>query len=194
METAEYANLVNNINVIDSEFRNFPRQEASNPENQRKLRACISLMHSEFETYFELMGSKIISTYSTTMTKKQKSKLGFTLSIYNSQNYDGQADDINVRINNCIAVYKSALVQNNGIKQKDILKILLPIGISLLQIDNTWLTSMNSFGSLRGELIHKNLNQITKLIGYQYIDETVYRIIIPGTKKLDELFLRNYPI
>lgn len=169
--------------------------QSSEARNQRKLRACISLIHSEFEAYFELIGLKVIDAYqSNRMSKKQKGRFTYSISLYNLKNYEGQSEDINKRIDSSVSLFKNGLAQNNGIKEKDILKILLPIGIPIASIDSTWLTSINSFGSLRGELIHKNINQITRLIGYQYIDETVHKILIPGTRIIDQYISNTFPI
>lgn len=193
--TAEYTNLVNNIRVIDTEFRTFNQADASLPENQRKLRACVSLMHSEFEAYFELTAGKVVNLFeSNSMTKKQKGGFTYAISLYNHKGFEGQPERIADRIQTSTNYYKNSLAQNNGIKDKDILKILLSIGVPFDSIDSTWLTSISSFGALRGELMHKNINQITRLIGYRYIDETVYGILIPGTLKIDEFYVRVYGI
>lgn len=193
--STEFENLVQNIQLIDSEYRDFLIAQSSEARNQRKLRACISLIHSEFEAYFELIGLKVIDAYqSNRMSKKQKGKFTFSISLYNLKNYEGQSEDINMRIASSISLFRNGLAQNNGIKEKDILKILLPLGFPFSSIDSTWLTSINSFGSLRGELVHKNINQITRLIGYQYIDETVHRILIPGTRRIDQYICHTFPI
>ena len=44
--------------------------------------------------------------------------------------------------------------RNHGIKEKNILKLLLPIGISETEIDQTWLSTTHSFGRSRGEAAH----------------------------------------
>ena len=142
-----------------------------------------------------MIGLKVIDAYqSNRMSKKQKGKFTFSISLYNLKNYEGQSEDINMRIASSISLFRNGLAQNNGIKEKDILKILLPLGFPFSSIDSTWLTSINSFGSLRGELVHKNINQITRLIGYQYIDETVHRILIPGTRRIDQYICHTFPI
>lgn len=195
MPSVDYQNLVQNIQTIDSEFRTFNRQDASNPDNQRKLRACISLMHAELETYFEIIAQKVIESYELNrLPKNQKGKLSYTIALYNIKAYEGSLDNLTDRLNGCISLYKQSVSQNNGIKEKDILKILLPIGFPFANIDSTWLSTVNSFGALRGELIHKNLNQISKLIGYHYIDENVYRIILPGTERIDTYIVSNYRV
>ncbi len=195
MLSTDYQNLVKNIHTIDSEFRTFSKEDSSNPENQRKLRACISLIHAELETYFEIIAQKVIESYELNRLPRNKvGKLSYAIALYNIKAYEGSLDNVNDRLKICVNIYKQSVSKNNGIKEKDILKILLPIGFPFINIDNTWLSTVNSFGAFRGELIHKNLNQISKLIGYQYIDENVYNIILPGTEKIDSYIVSNYRV
>ncbi len=193
LESTEYTNLVKNIIVIDKEFRDFDEKDSSNPENQRKLRACISLIHSELESYFELVALKVVDLYQTNRMDSTQAKL-FTNSIffYNHKVYEGQNEDVATRLDKSINLYKASISQNNGIKEKDILKLLLPIGIPLANIDSVWLASINSFGALRGEIMHNSINQITRLIGYRQIDMTIYHIIIPEIEKIDKFLISTY--
>ena len=49
--------------------------------------------------------------------------------------------------------------RNQGIRERDILKLLLPVGIAAREIDSTWLATTNSFGSARGGTAHRS-NQV----------------------------------
>jgi hypothetical protein len=44
---------------------------------------------------------------------------------------------------------------NNGIKEKDILQLLLPTGLKESDMSTAWLRSMDEFGELRGTVAHK---------------------------------------
>ena len=44
--------------------------------------------------------------------------------------------------------------RNHGIKEKHILRLLLPVGIRETDIDQTWLSTTNSFGRTRGQAAH----------------------------------------
>lgn len=50
--------------------------------------------------------------------------------------------------------YHGVIDANHGIKEKNVLSILLPIGIAESDIDNTWLATLNSFGRARGGTAH----------------------------------------
>ena len=45
---------------------------------------------------------------------------------------------------------------NNGIREENILRLLLSVGISEVDIDQTWLATTNSFGQRRGEIAHSS--------------------------------------
>ena len=46
--------------------------------------------------------------------------------------------------------------RNHGIRERDILRLLLPVGIAVKDIDPTWLATTNSFGSDRGVTAHRS--------------------------------------
>ena len=52
--------------------------------------------------------------------------------------------------------------RNHGIREKNILTLLLPMGVSQSGIDQTWLSTTDSFGRSRGETAHVS-NQVTNL-------------------------------
>lgn len=50
--------------------------------------------------------------------------------------------------------FHNIIEQNHGIKEKNILSLLLPIGIDPDEIDAAWLSGMDSFGAERGLVAH----------------------------------------
>ena len=44
---------------------------------------------------------------------------------------------------------------NHGIKEKNFKTLILPTGIDLCDLDATWITNLDNFGGLRGEVAHK---------------------------------------
>ena len=45
---------------------------------------------------------------------------------------------------------------NNGIREENVLRLLLSVGISERDMDPTWLATTNSFGQRRGEIAHSS--------------------------------------
>ncbi len=48
------------------------------------------------------------------------------------------------------------LKENHGIKDKNFKTLILPTGIDIGSLDQTWLTNIDSFGAKRGEVAHKS--------------------------------------
>jgi hypothetical protein len=193
MPSSKFKQLQTNITLITSEFRNFNSIVTTLPLNQRKLRACIALIHAEFEGYFESIALSIIDAYTANrLSRKQKAKINKFITFYDLIKFNGEKHSIQDRINACIKEYRNLLVKkNHGIKDENLLKILLPISYPIDDLDTTWLTTMTSFGSLRGEMMHQGINQITTLINYNYFDATIITILMPEIKKIDLYFVRN---
>jgi hypothetical protein len=70
------------------------------------------------------------------------------------------------------------LGQNHGVKQSDIMKLLLPIGFRPSDLDAVFVATLDSFGANRGEVAHTSiktqqqidpqteLNTVSRLIQY----------------------------
>ena len=52
--------------------------------------------------------------------------------------------------------YKSVVHDNQGIRQRNLEKLLFPIGVIGAHLSTTWLAQMDSFGSNRGTWAHKS--------------------------------------
>lgn len=81
--------------------------------------------------------------------------------------------------------------QNNGIRERNVLRILLPAGIREHEIDPAWLATIDSFGSDRGSTAHKAGRPQTPPDPAQEL-QTV-REIVKGIIPLDQrlMALRN---
>jgi len=82
---------------------------------------------------------------------------------------------------------------NHGLKEKNLLRLLLPVGFNPSAFDNVWLQSMNSFGNDRGMVAHttrasysatalpdprNELNRIKDLLlGLHDIDTSLNRLL-----------------
>jgi hypothetical protein len=59
--------------------------------------------------------------------------------------------------------YMDQLMKNNGIKRKNLRRVLVPAGIDLTVIDQTWLTNLDNFGEARGVVAHKTARAIVDI-------------------------------
>jgi len=54
--------------------------------------------------------------------------------------------------------YLTSLTKNHGLKERNLFRILLPLGVHERDLSPTWLATMNSFGTARGETAHSAKN------------------------------------
>ncbi len=60
------------------------------------------------------------------------------------------------RAKSALNAFQQVINQNHGIREKNLLGLLLPIGIQPAQIDSTWLSTVDSFGQQRGMIAHRS--------------------------------------
>lgn len=61
---------------------------------------------------------------------------------------------ISKKIDLAIKAFKKVIDNNHGVKEANILALLLPIGIDTDDLDTAWLATMNTFGKERGIVAH----------------------------------------
>ena len=66
--------------------------------------------------------------------------------------------DLKGRIEKCKNAFNTyAKGKNHGIREENILRLLLPLGIDETDIDQTWLSTTSSFGQSRGHSAHQSM-------------------------------------
>lgn len=156
--TKQYRELKRRIDYLKS--HNLP---ASNPsghytkKQQDEIRSFLLLSHAEFEYYFEDVGrqtaKQALDKWVSDHTYKSTVLMYLAAFVDNTERIK-QADTSEKKIKAIVGQYFVTLNNNNGIKEDSILKILCPIGVEQDKIDNTWLNTITSFGSNRGEIAH----------------------------------------
>ena len=130
-----------------------------------KVRAYTVLSHAEMEYYFEEIALSIAEkAYKKwTQSKKASKPLLAMVAFYEGQyssvpeTHDGNRSDetIDERIRKAYSSYNEQVrVKNNGIKEANILKVFLPIGIQINDLDENLLIALSNFGKERGSIAH----------------------------------------
>jgi hypothetical protein len=88
-------------------------------------------------------------------------------------------------VKKAVQFYKSELEQNHGIKEQNILSILLPLGLSHRRFEATFMATLDSFGGLRGRLAHLSV-KAHQSIDPRTVSDEVWTNIMPDLSKLDE--------
>lgn len=154
--------------------------------SQYKLQSYRLLSHAEIEFYIEtLLLSKV------KIEKKKFDQHGIIsncishLFAYNKCDLPGTAsrlteisskNDIEYRINRVVNNYEILVKRNNGIKEVDIIPLLVQVGIDYTQINQTLLNNLSSYGKYRGDTAH-NSTKIQQLINPRDEIEIVQQII-----------------
>ena len=171
-ESDKFITLKTQLDRLKDEFLPEISPTGSYSESQLSRTAAYRVLaHAEIESYLEerawtivIDAKKAWETGKTTRTLI--CLLGFsdltmdkppdTLkkpSNVKQDNHDKRLE-ITEKINSAIKSFKKVIDNNHGLKEKNILALLLPIGIDSDDLDPAWLADMNTFGEKRGLVAH----------------------------------------
>jgi hypothetical protein len=173
-ESDKFITLKTQLDRLKDEFLPEISPTGSYSESQLSRTAAYRVLaHAEIEYYLEERAWKIVidakkawETGKTTRTLI--CLLGFsdltmdkppdTLKKPNNVKQDNHDKrlEITEKINSAIKSFKKVIDNNHGLKEKNILALLLPIGIDSNDLDSAWLATMNTFGEKRGLVAHKS--------------------------------------
>ena len=78
----------------------------------------------------------------------------------NQQTKWGELLHMERKLNKALQHFRINVKDNHGVKEKNILSLLLPVGVDPNDLDPLWLTNMDSFGASRGEAAHTSFRRI----------------------------------
>ncbi|MGI5270272.1 HEPN domain-containing protein [Nonomuraea sp. CA-218870] len=162
-------------------------------------RAFRLLAHAEFEAFIEDRAQQIVTRAvsewlgqgtirpSLLALVAFESSLGWKeTTILSAGERQKKAPDLSQRIDAARKTYLHyVIMQNNGIKEKNLLRILLPLGVREEDIDEQWLSALEAWATARGELAHKS-GKPQKLLDPQVEFITVQELQ-DGFRGIDEL-------
>jgi len=125
------------------------------------------LCHAEIESYFEDRASEISGHVSSAWkTKRQVSYPTLCMLGFSGQVMDGPPDTfqasvkrikIDDRLGKSIGNYYYYVTNlNNGVTEKNLVRLLLPLGVDVSVIDPLVMTEFNNFATLRGSAAHQS--------------------------------------
>jgi hypothetical protein len=124
-------------------------------------RAFILLAHAELESYLEDCATDQVNTAHERWKKYRScptllSRLVFYHLAKTAKNRDW-AMPSDKSINAAVNAYKRELNDNHGIKEQNVLSILLPLGLAHDKLSTTLLGTLNSLGTIRGNVAHRSV-------------------------------------
>lgn len=205
-ESDKFITLRTQLNRLKDEFLPEISPTGSYSESQLSRTAAYRVLaHAEIEYYLEERAWKIALDAKNAWDSTGKTSrtliclLGFsdltmdkppdTLKKPNKSqdnNHDKRLK-ITEKINSAIKSFRKVIDNNHGVKEKNILALLLPIGINSndLNTNTAWLNTMNTFGEKRGLVAHSSATSYmtsqmpdpaTELNRVQQITEGLLRI------------------
>jgi hypothetical protein len=174
-KSLRFRQLTKELNRLKKQF--LPRKFSEiNDYSERQLALTFAyrvFAHAEIESYLEDRVWDTVQTAKNIWDNQGKAS-GVLLCViaFSGQEMENPPDTItplkgnkNVsldklkitkKIDIVIRCFKSVIDQNHGIKETNLLKLLLPIGIDSDDLDQVWLANMNTFGEERGEIAHSS--------------------------------------
>jgi len=158
-------------------------------------RSYILLVHAEIESFLEeKVSEKVNISLSNWKTNRKKSTCLKSILAFcsNDINYEKkkihERNSLEFRVNIITNHFLSLIKKNHGIKKDNILDLLLPIGIEIDELDETWLTTMDNFGAKRGEIAH-HTTTVQKPIDPLTEKKLINDIILPELSVIDRLLI-----
>jgi hypothetical protein len=195
MNSSLFIELENRRNDLELLFLNFPNSDSLVLSNQDKIKAFIILFHSELEYYFELISTKIKDYHKGLIsTLSDYSRLPLDYFVYPIKYPEIEKEyDYNKRGSKILKDFEILISKrNNGIKIKDILSLILPLGIEYTDIDTSLLNTLNDYGEKRCKFAHTGLKFHVSIPLDRNIENRLSITIISMIKYFDEKVKNKY--
>jgi hypothetical protein len=174
-KSLRFSQLLKELNRLKKQF--LPRKFSEiNDYSERQLALTLAyrvFAHAEIESYLEdRVWDTVLLAKNIWDNQGKASRVLLCVIAFSGQEMEAPPDTINPlkgnknvsldklkitkKIDIAIRYFKSVIDQNHGIKETNLLKLLLPIGIDSDDLDQAWLANMNTFGEERGEIAHSS--------------------------------------
>jgi hypothetical protein len=173
------------------------RSNFTTKTSQYRLRAYRLLTHAEIESYIEgLILLKINIEKIKWATTKIIPNCFASIMAYSKQEFPNISNhlaeittrnDITFRTTTIINNFEAMIKRNNGIKEENIIPLIVPLGIDYSNISQTLLNNLSSFGQNRGNTAH-NSSKVQSPINP--VDETnIINQIVQEIQTIDSLIM-----
>lgn len=177
MSSERFLQLTAQLSTLRAHLLPDPFEETGLYEDQEKVAtsalAYRVLSHAEIEAYFEDRAIEVVNKARLAWENSSHiSRVSLCLMAFSGRTMALPPDsleppndnkrriwpellDIDKRLKPVFTDYNTYVrIENHGIKEKNLLSILLPIGIEHSSLDPAFLVEIDSFGSLRGHTAH----------------------------------------
>lgn len=157
-KSKEYKHLKKRISQIKKNFKfNQSINGITNLQADR-LRGLRLLCHAELEDYFESVALKLLTVAEKKWIERKIANYNLSSLFIWHEKID-KNDTNETKANMIIADFRKEIKANHGIKEENIKKLFGPLGYKIDDFDATFISTLSSFGILRGETAHTSANK-----------------------------------
>jgi hypothetical protein len=155
LKSIELISLENRINEINNNFKINDKINKTelDAEEEDYVRAFCVLSHAEIENFLEDLATKLLN-YSNKIWNEQKIVNITTVALCAQYEFIDKHETTETKLGKIFRDFRSEIVNNHGIKEKNIFNMFVPLGIERTLIDSAFLATMDSFGEHRGKMAH----------------------------------------
>ncbi|MER6292391.1 HEPN domain-containing protein [Streptomyces althioticus] len=200
MPTLRFKQLTKRVDRLAHLF--LPRLSSVGRYTQEEydyVRAFIVLAHAEVESYVESMCLDVLRKVEDRWDSSSIAGPCIAgLMLYSDKQVSppkalskqSQNETIDSIVKNSIDKHRRFTQRDNhGVKEANLLRLLLPIGFQEADFDPVWLGTMNSFGVSRGLVAHQSANRVQNppdpVIARQQVND-----VLAGLATLEPVFAR----
>ena len=149
------------------------------------VRAYIALCHAEFESYLEQRATDIVDEALSLWNNEKKATLPL-MALFAHFEYIEKNVSTTQKIYMIVSLFKQNVIKkNNGLKGDNIKKLFVPIGVDFETIDSAWISTLDSYGVMRGATVHMSAMVQQALDVHTVLATT--KIVKDGIENFEEL-------
>lgn len=167
------------------------------------------LAHAELEAYFEdRVWDVALKSVQRLKSSGKSSRVVLALLAFSGLKLEGPPDQLSpppgvgqniwsekVELENkldaALAAFKRVIDGNHGVREKNLLGLLLPVGVGPAELDATWLATIDSFGERRGTYAHRSYGAYgTTHVPDPGTELSTAETIVQGVHALDAILSR----
>ena len=157
-KSKEYKYLKRRILQIEKNFKFKQSINGITSLQEDRLRGLRLLCHAEFEDYFESVALKLLELAEKKWLERKIANYNLA-SLFIWHDKIGKNETIESKARMIIAKFRKEINSNHGIKEDNIKKLFGPLGYKIDDFDASFISTLSSFGALRGETAHTSANK-----------------------------------
>ncbi len=181
----EYLYLKRRIKQIKRHFRFKQAINGVTDLQSDRLRGLILLCHAEFEDYFESVAIKLLNEAESAWDKSNVANCNLSSLFISSEKC--KKGTFKTKAKQIIVTYKEAVAMNHGIKEHNLKKLFEPLGYTLDDLDPTFISTLESFASLRGAAAHSSAQRTQQPLDFITEKNRIENIVI-GISDFEKMF------